>query len=193
MIYLASSSPRRAELLRQIGVQFQVRAVAVDESKLAGESAAEYVCRMARCKAQKAAEKIRAEGDKHPVLAADTIITLDGVIIGKPADPGQCHHILCQLSARQHQVLTAIALVTGLDIELRLSVNRVSFRPISNAEIASYCASREPGDKAGAYAIQGKAAVFIEHLEGSYSSVMGLPLFETAELLRHENIELFEA
>lgn len=193
MIYLASSSPRRAELLRQIGVQFQVRAVAIDESKLANESAAEYVCRMARCKAQKAAEQIGEDSDTFPVLAADTIIAFDGVIIGKPANPEQCHGILRQLSARQHQVLTAIALVTGLDIELRLSVNRVSFRPISSAEIASYCASREPRDKAGAYAIQGRAAVFIEHLEGSYSSVMGLPLFETAELLRSENIELYEA
>lgn len=180
-------------MLRQIGVRFEVRAVAIDESKFEHESAAEYVCRMARCKAQKVNAKILESPDQHPVLAADTIITLDGGIIGKPADVDQCHRILQQLSARQHLVLTAVALATATDCSLRLSVNRVSFRRISAAQIESYCASAEPMDKAGAYAIQGRAAVFIEHLEGSYSAVMGLPLFETAELLESVNIVLFES
>lgn len=193
MIYLASSSPRRAELLRQIGVEFEGLAVDIDESKLGHESAAEYVCRMARCKAEKANEQIMASPDPYPVLAADTIITLDGGIIGKPADVEQCHSILQQLSAKQHLVLTAVALATAADTNVRLSVNRVSFRRISAAEIESYCASAEPQDKAGAYAIQGRAAIFIEHLEGSYSSVMGLPLFETAELLESVNIVLFKS
>jgi septum formation protein len=193
MIYLASSSPRRAELLRQIGVEFEGLSVDIDESKLGHESAAEYVCRMARCKAQKAHEQIRGSPDQYPVLAADTIITLDGGIIGKPADVDQCHSILQQLSAKQHLVLTAVALATAADTSVRLSVNRVSFRRISAAEIESYCATAEPRDKAGAYAIQGRAAIFIEHLEGSYSSVMGLPLFETAELLESVNIVLFKS
>jgi septum formation protein len=197
MIYLASRSPRRAELLRQIGVDFVVHDVDIDESRLPAEAAGEYVCRMASTKARIAAGQIGDElmvagrRESCAVLAADTTITLDGDIIGKPADRDQCRCILQRLSARQHQVLTAVALATAGDIALRLTRNRVSFRCLSTAEIEAYCATAEPMDKAGAYAIQGKAALFIDHLEGSYSAVMGLPLFETAELLRNADIELF--
>ena len=201
MIYLASKPPRRAELLRQIGVDFVVHDVDIDESRLPAEPASEYVCRMATSKARIAAgqivDELMAAGkmagrlESCAVLAADTTIALDDDIIGKPADRDQCRCILERLSARQHQVLTAVALATAGDIAVRLTRNRVSFKPLSTAEIEAYCATAEPMDKAGAYAIQGKAALFIDHLEGSYSAVMGLPLFETAELLRNADIELF--
>jgi septum formation protein len=206
MIYLASRSPRRAELLRQTGVEFQLHDIDIDESRLPAESATDYVCRMATSKARIAAAEIAAEqvvderivhqlraGQQRPVvvLAADNTIALDDDIIGKPADRDQCRCILERLSARQHLVLTAVALATEDDIALRLTRNRVSFRSLSAQEIESYCATEEPMDKAGAYAIQGKAALFVDHLEGSYSAVMGLPLFETAELLRNADIELF--
>jgi septum formation protein len=190
MIYLASRSPRRAELLNQIGVKYQVHAIDIDESRTAGESPAEYVCRLAIEKAQTVARELATQQDSFQVLAADTTISLDGDIIGKPADQDQCRCILGQLSARQHLVLTAVALATPDNIAWRLTQNRVSFRALSPREIESYCASDEPMDKAGAYAIQGKAALFIEHLEGSYSAVMGLPLFETAELLQDAGIDL---
>ena len=189
MIYLASASPRRAELLRQIGVEFEVHPVDIDEARRRHESPVEYVCRMAREKAECAAQQLAADGGRL-VLAADTTITLDGDIIGKPADRDQCCRILGRLSARQHLVLSAVALATGDQVLLRLTQNRVSFRALSPAEIESYCSSPEPTDKAGAYAIQGKAALFVEHLEGSYSAVMGLPLFETAELLRDAEVAL---
>jgi len=191
MIYLASRSPRRAELLQQIGVEFQLHDIDIDESRLPGESASEYVCRMATTKARVAAEQIAQQQGSYMVLAADTAIALDDDIIGKPADRDQCRCILEQLSARQHLVLTAVALATAENIALRLTSNQVSFRALSAQEIKSYCATTEPMDKAGAYAIQGKAALFVDHLEGSYSAVMGLPLFETAELLRNADIELF--
>jgi len=196
MIYLASRSPRRAELLRQTGVEFLLHDIDIDESRLPTESATDYVCRIATSKARIAAAEIAAEQlagwqESGVVLAADTTIALDDDIIGKPADRDQCRCILERLSARQHLVLTAVALATADDIALRLTRNRVSFRSLSAQEIESYCATEEPMDKAGAYAIQGKAALFIDHLEGSYSAVMGLPLFETAELLRNADIELF--
>jgi septum formation protein len=190
MIYLASSSPRRAELLDQIGVQFRVYAIEIDETRYDGEAAADYVCRMAKEKAEVVARALSAQQDDYRVLAADTTITLDGDIIGKPADQGQCRCILGQLSARQHLVLTAVALATPNGIACRLVQSRVSFKALSPAEIDDYCASEEPMDKAGAYAIQGRAALFIKHLEGSYSAVMGLPLFETAELLRDADTAL---
>ena len=190
MIYLASSSPRRAELLDQIGVEFSVHAIDIDETRLPGEPPAEYVGRLARQKAASAASELAAQQDDYRVLAADTTIALDGDIIGKPADQEQCHCILGRLSARQHLVLTAVALATPDSLAWRLCQSRVSFRALTAQEIESYCASDEPMDKAGAYAIQGRAALFIEHLEGSYSAVMGLPLFETAELLKDADVAL---
>jgi septum formation protein len=196
MIYLASQSPRRAELLRQIGVQFEVRAADVDESQRRGEAADAYVCRVAGDKAsvvaaQLASEQLASEQLAAVVLAADTTIALAGRIIGKPRDDADCCCILRQLSGREHTVLSAVALVQQGRLDYRLSRNRVWFRKLDDREIESYCASAEPMDKAGAYAIQGKAAVFIERLEGSYSAVMGLPLCETAVLLGNAGIEIF--
>jgi septum formation protein len=192
MIYLASQSPRRAELLRQIGVEYEVYASAIDETMLATESPEEYVSRMAETKARVASAAIAKTRACGAVLAADTTIVLDGEIIGKPSDQDDCCRILRRLSGRQHQVLTAVALASGDRLESRLTRNQVNFRVLKAREIAAYCASPEPLDKAGAYAIQGKAAVFVERLEGSYSAVMGLPLYETAELLRRADIEIFE-
>ncbi|MCP4980932.1 MAG: septum formation inhibitor Maf [Gammaproteobacteria bacterium] len=191
MIYLASRSPRRAELLTQIGVEFEVKATDIDETRSEDESATEYVCRMAVRKARVINDEVVGTPQAYPVLAADTTIALDGDTIGKPADRDQCCCILGQLSGRQHLVLSAVALATQAEIKLRLTRNRVSFRALSTTEIESYCATEEPMDKAGAYAIQGKAAMFIEHLEGSYSAVMGLPLYETAELLAGAEIKMF--
>ena len=191
MIYLASQSPRRAELLRQIGVEYEVIAADIDESLLAGESAEDYVCRIACRKARVVAEQLAGAGDTSPVLAADTTIALDGDIIGKPVDGEDCCSILRRLSGREHLVLSAVALVAGERLQYRLSRNQVRFRELDASEIAAYCAGAEPLDKAGAYAIQGKAAVFVERLQGSYSAVMGLPLYETAELLRDAGIKIF--
>ena len=192
MIYLASQSPRRAELLRQIGVEHEVYASAIDETMLATESPEEYVSRIAETKARVASAAIAKTRASAVVLAADTTIAIDGEIIGKPSDEDDCCRILRRLSGRQHQVLTAVALASGDRLESRLTRNQVNFRVLKAREIAAYCASPEPLDKAGAYAIQGKAAVFVERLEGSYSAVMGLPLYETAELLRRADIEIFE-
>lgn len=185
MIYLASKSPRRAELLRQIGIDFRVLSINIDEFNIATESAEQYVCRMAKTKAMLGKKMVSAGA---LILAADTIITIDGNIVGKPVDRSHCRSMLKQLSGRRHQVLSAVAMNYQGETKLRVSKNWVSFRQMEAGEIEAYCASDEPLDKAGAYAIQGKAAVFIEHLEGSYSSVMGLPLFETAELLKQTNI-----
>lgn len=185
MIYLASNSPRRAELLRQIGIKFQVLSVNIDESSHVAESAEQYVLRMAKDKAHAGRSMISASS---PVLAADTIISIDGNIVGKPVDPAHCRKMIAQLSGRRHAVLSAVALSYQNDIKLKVCKSWVSFRHLEAAEIEAYCASGEPVDKAGAYAIQGKAAVFIENLEGSYSCVMGLPLFETAELFKQTNI-----
>ncbi len=192
MIYLASRSPRRAELLRQIGVAFEVFAVDADESRRPGETPSDYVCRVARDKAEQAVAALAARGDAGLVVAADTTIALDGDIIGKPRDPADCCRILARLSGREHEVLSAVALASQSGIAVRMARNRVEFRPLESREVDAYCASAEPLDKAGAYAIQGKAACFVRRLEGSYSAVMGLPLYETAELLREAGIELLK-
>ncbi len=190
MIYLASSSPRRADLLRQIGIDFQVLRVNVDESKIAAESAERYVSRMSETKAQAGRSLVSVDA---PVLAADTIIAIDGNIVGKPDDSFCCQQILAKLSGREHQVLSAVALNYEGKTRLKLSINQVGFRVLEASEIDAYCATNEPLDKAGAYAIQGKAAIFIDHLAGSYSSVMGLPLFETAELLKQVGITVLKS
>jgi septum formation protein len=191
MIYLASQSPRRAELLRQIGVEHEVYSSDIDERQLAAESPEEYVTRLAQTKARVVAVEVAKKQASWVVLAADTTIAIDGDIIGKPVDFSQCRCFLRRLSAREHLVLTAVAVATNEGLDFRLTRNRVKFRELSEREMANYCASPEPMDKAGAYAIQGKAAVFVERLEGSYSAVMGLPLCETAELLRAAHIEIF--
>jgi septum formation protein len=176
-VCLASQSPRRAALLRQIGVAFVVAASEVDETRASGECPQDYVRRLARAKA------LAVHGTALPVLAADTTVVLDAEVCGKPADEAEGVAMLARLSGRTHQVLTAVALRSAAGLDVRLSASTVRFRATSAAERRAYWASGEPRDKAGGYAVQGLGAVFIEHLSGSYSGVMGLPLFETAQLL----------
>lgn len=192
-IYLASKSPRRRELLRQIGVQFDVLTFRggergedadVDETPLPGESVERYVERLALTKAEAGMRRIVwRKLPRQPVLAADTTLELDGEIIGKPADADDARNILQRLSGRTHRVLTAIAISDGNRTRSRISDSTVRFRALTEKDIRHYVASGEPMDKAGAYGIQGRAAVFIEEISGSYSGIMGLPLFEAAELL----------
>ncbi|MDM7323197.1 MAG: Maf family protein [Gammaproteobacteria bacterium] len=187
-LILASTSPRRAELLRQIGVAFELRAVEVDESPRPGEAAAETALRLAVAKAE-AGRSQAAPG--QAVLAADTLVSLDGEPLGKPRDREDFFVMLRRLSGRRHEVCTAVALAWDDSIRSFLSVSHVDFRPLLDAELAAYWATGEPKDKAGGYAIQGRAAVFITRLEGSFSGVMGLPLFETAELLQQAGFRLW--
>lgn len=192
-IYLASKSPRRRELLRQIGVPFDVLTFRsgergddadVDETPFAGEAVERYVERLALTKAEAGFRRILwRKLPRQPVLAADTTLELDGEIIGKPADPADARSILTRLSGRCHRVLTAVAVSDGSRIRSFTSISEVRFRPLSDDDIRYYVASGEPMDKAGAYGIQGRAAIFIEDIRGSYSGIMGLPLFETAQLL----------
>ncbi|MCL2875179.1 MAG: Maf family nucleotide pyrophosphatase [Betaproteobacteria bacterium] len=192
-IYLASSSPRRRELLHQIGVNFKAlifrsirrgRDADIDETPLPGESPDHYVERMALNKAHAGMQRLFwRKLPYHPVLAADTAIDIDGCIIGKPDNADDACEILRQLSGRSHRVLTAVALNDDEHIQSRLSVSDVKFRPLTEDDIRRYVATGEPMDKAGAYAIQGRAAAFIMEICGSYSGIMGLPLFETASLL----------
>ncbi len=190
MIYLASGSPRRAELLRQINLDFEVMPVNIDESPLQFESPSVYVERMANSKAVAGRGKLSDKDPDAVVLAADTIITIDDKIIGKPVDEEHCRCILSTLSGREHRVMSAIAVALKDNTLSRVSISRVWFKSLSTREIDQYCAGQEPIDKAGAYAIQGRAAIFIRHLAGSYSSVMGLPVFETAELLNEAGISV---
>jgi septum formation protein len=181
-VYLASGSPRRRELLQQIGVPFRVVGTAVDEAVLPGEMPLEYVARLAAAKAEAGWERSR-DLVRAPVLAADTAVVLDGKILGKPVDGPEAEGMLRQLSGRTHEVFTAIALRTANGLQSRISRSAVTFRSIAAGEARGYWETGEPSDKAGAYAIQGLGAIFIADLRGSYSGVMGLPLFETAELL----------
>ena len=182
-IVLASASPRRGELLRQAGIACEVRPVDLDESVLPGESPERYVLRLAEAKAR-AAWARRPAGSSEPVLAADTTVVLDGRVFGKPADAAEAREMLGRLSGRTHEVHTAIAVIHAGGAATRLCTSRVTMRDIAPEEIDWYCAGDEPWDKAGGYAIQGRAAVFVSRLDGSYSGVMGLPLCETWELLR---------
>lgn len=180
-LILASASPRRRELLAQIGVPFSVLCADIDESVLPGEAAQTYVQRLARAKALAVLERI--DDPLVCVLGADTTVVLEGRILGKPTDRQQGLEMLGALSGREHCVLTAIALANQARCEVRLSESRVCFRPISAVEAERYWESGEPADKAGGYAIQGWGAVFVRELQGSYSGVVGLPLCETAHLL----------
>ena len=186
-IYLASGSPRRRELLAQIGVPFQVLDVTVDETRLPREAPDAYVVRLARQKAD-AGWRVRPIRTPSPVLAADTTVVLDGEILGKPKDRSDGEQMLRALGGRTHEVLTAVAVATALGPISRTSRSEVTFRAISGAEARGYWATGEPHDKAGGYAIQGAAAIFVANLRGSYSGVMGLPLFETAELLEQAGV-----
>jgi septum formation protein len=181
-LYLASGSPRRRELLSQIGVRFSTLNCAIDEQSMPSESPAGYVERLARSKAA-AGLNILGGDSQACVLGADTAVLIDGQILGKPTGRDDALRMLGSLSGREHQVLTAVALASVQRCQARVVPSRVWFRPISAAEIQAYWDSGEPRDKAGGYAIQGLAAVFVSHLQGSYSAVVGLPLCETAKML----------
>ena len=198
-IYLASRSPRRRDLLKQLGVKFDPlllrlsgpRGADVDETQHAGESPADYVERTAR---EKAAFGLQVLGMRtmlqRPVLAADTVVIVDGDVLGKPADREQAAAFLRRLSGRVHEVRTAVALAMEGPLMCETSVSLVSFRELAEDEILRYCATPEPYDKAGGYGIQGLAALFIERIEGSYTGVMGLPLFETGRMLTQAGIRI---
>jgi septum formation protein len=187
-IYLASASPRRGELLRQIGVDFIVRPAQIAERKLVREAPVEYVERLARAKAADVWRRVVACEEPRPVLAADTVVVVDGDVLGKPGGREQALTMLARLSGRRHEVLTGVAVQHGRDIESKVNSSKVRFRATTVREREAYCGTDEPNDKAGGYAIQGFGAVFIRSLTGSFSSVMGLPLFETAALLRRYGI-----
>lgn len=190
-LVLASASPRRRELLEQIGVRHSVHAVDVDETREPGEAPRDYVLRLARAKAQAAWDRL-ARDAQRAVLAADTAVVLDDEILGKPRDCADALRMLEQLSGRTHRVLTAIALRDRAGLAADLNESRVTFRRVTRAEAERYWETGEAADKAGAYAVQGRGAVFIERIEGSYSGVMGLPLYETALLLNAAGILLWD-
>jgi septum formation protein len=198
-IYLASKSPRRLELLQQIGVPVSVvhlregtsRGRDVDESPSPGESPFVYVERMAKIKCEIGWLRIgQRRLHNKPLLSADTIVVHNGRIFGKPSTAMDAMATLRALSGSTHDVVTAVAVTNGIQTFHDVSVSRVRFRDLTDLEISSYVASGEPMDKAGAYGIQGKAGIWVERIEGSYSGVVGLPLFETAELLKRVGIDL---
>jgi len=188
-IYLASRSPRRRELLTQIGVRFAVVEAEVDETCHPGEHPEDYVLRVALEKARQAHAALPA-GDSRPVLGADTTVVVEERILGKPATAEDCLAMMQSLSGRSHRVLTAVALIAPDGERTDLSESRVTFRSLTRDECLRYWLTGEPQDKAGGYGIQGLGALFIAGLNGSYSGVMGLPLFETGRLLGQAGIEL---
>ena len=200
LLYLASHSPRRRELLRQINVRFEtlllrsdrMRGSDVEEIPRAGEAPTDYVTRITLEKARMGAARARERGMAPGlVLAADTEVVIDGEALGKPLDAAAAAQMLTRLSGRSHEVLSAVAVATGeTEIDIRLARSVVSLKVLDPVEVRRYVSSGEPLDKAGAYAIQGLGALFVTRLEGSYSAVMGLPLFETAELLRNNGFDL---
>jgi septum formation protein len=192
-IYLASKSPRRRELLRQIGVDFELllNDTEVDESVLPGEAPREYVARVTLEKAQRARQTMmRRQLPVRPVLAADTTVVVDAAILGKPADTAEAVQMIRSLSGRTHQVLTSIAVAFNDQLWQTTQSSDVVFAPLSERTIAAYCATPEPYDKAGGYGIQGPAAVFISDIAGSYSGIAGLPLFETVQLLQKAGVHI---
>lgn len=194
-LYLASASPRRRELLTQIGVAHEVLLVPAppgeDEPQHPGESGADYVRRTARDKALRGRDWMRSQHlSQLPLLAADTTVILAGTVLGKPVDRDDAIRILRALSGSAHEVHTAVAVCSGDQLQEAVSVTEVRMRELADAEISRYCDSGEPFGKAGAYGIQGLAGTFISHIAGSYTGVMGLPLFETANLLRAAGIQI---
>lgn len=186
--HLASASPRRVEILNGLGLAFTAEGVDIDETPLAGETARDMVMRLAEAKASAAARV-------HPglVLGSDTAVTLDGEIYGKPAGENEAMNMLARLSGRRHEVLTAVVLVSGNRVLRDLSVTRVTFREIQSDEARRYWQSGEPEGKAGGYAIQGFGGVFVEKISGSYSGVVGLPVFHTARLLQKAGVNVIVA
>jgi septum formation protein len=191
LILLASASPRRSALLTQIGVPHAIRPVNIDESVRPGESPAEYVYRLARAKAETLWDQL-GPAERIPVLGADTTVALGTGVLGKPASASELLTMLRRLSGQTHQVYTGVALRSERGTGLRLSVSDVTFRALNDLEIIAYWESGEPADKAGGYAVQGRAATFIERIHGSYSGIVGLPLFETAQLLAEIGWKAFE-
>ncbi|MGZ5599325.1 MAG: Maf family protein [Methylobacter sp.] len=187
-IILASASPRRKELLNQIKIAYRVHPVDLDETPLANEMPLDYVQRLA---AEKSAACVAALGDSLPVLAADTAVVLDGLIMGKPKDRDDAFSMLRLLSGKMHRVYSAVSL-RGREHGQAVSITEVTFRSLTESEIEAYWQSGEPVDKAGSYAIQGLGGIFVESINGSFSGVVGLPLFETAELLSRQGIGLFK-
>jgi septum formation protein len=190
-IYLASRSPRRRQLLKQIGVNFEMRPVSIDEMMEKGETPADYVCRMARAKAERGwLSLMQRRLPLRPLLAADTVVVFRGKIIGKPDSLAHGREMLSTLSGQTHKVLTAVAVISKNKIEESLSSTTIRFRDISQSEITGYLNGTESHDRAGSYAIQGRAAVFIIKISGSYSGALGLPIFETGQLLEKFNIKI---
>ncbi|MDJ0928456.1 MAG: Maf family protein [Gammaproteobacteria bacterium] len=189
-VYLASASPRRRELLAQLGLDCEVLPVNVDETSLPGEAPGQYVSRLALAKAR--AVDASALQAPAPVIAADTTVVLDGDILGKPRGEADACAMLCRLGGQVHEVYTAVAAKQAAHEVTALSCSTVRFRDIDADEARAYWGTGEPRDKAGAYGIQGIAAIFVERLEGSYSGVMGLPLFETARLLQSLGLRVLE-
>ena len=199
-IYLASRSPRRRELLKQIGINFellimrsypQVRAD-VDETPQPSESPGDYVSRLARSKATAGwARLMERRLPRLPVLGADTTVAVDGEIIGKPSTPDEAATMLRKLAGREHEVFSAVAVAFNDNVELKLSRSVVRFAELTDALIEDYVDTGEAMDKAGAYGVQGKAATFIAQIDGSYSGIMGLPLYETSLLLRQVGMPVF--
>jgi septum formation protein len=189
LIYLASASPRRSALLTQISVVHRVRPVDIDEAERPGEAPADYVTRLARTKAETLWTRL-ADSERLPVVGSDTTVALGSDILGKPANRADGIAMLRRLSGQTHQVYTGVALRSMQGIESRLSISDVTFRALSDAEVEAYWSTGEPADKAGGYAVQGRAAMFIERITGSYSGIVGLPLFETAALLASIGWEL---
>ena len=189
MFYLASRSPRRVQLLKSIGLVFHVLALDVVEGVYESETPERTVARLAREKAAAGMFMLRRDGlATHPVVAADTIVVDGDRILGKPSCAGQARDMLERLSGRTHRVLTAVALHAGASVQIRTSESLVTMKTLACSEIERYWATGEPRDKAGGYAIQGIGGGFVERLEGSYSGVVGLPLFETRELLESAGI-----
>ncbi|NOQ87805.1 MAG: septum formation inhibitor Maf [Gammaproteobacteria bacterium] len=182
-IILASASPRRRELLQQIGIKAIVQSVDIDEAQKQNETVRDYVERLAMEKAQCGFDTI-SNDEQLPVLGSDTIVEIDGEILGKPENRQQAKKMLMQLSGKNHQVYTSVAIVTHDKSVIMTSSSQVEFKTLEAQEIDSYLASGEADDKAGAYAIQGIAAQFVKNINGSFSGVMGLPLYETVELLK---------
>lgn len=190
ILYLASASPRRQELLRQLGIGFEILPSSIVERRALSESPADYVRRMAREKAQHGLSSMHERGlPVRPVLGADTEVVLEDEVLGKPRDPEHAAQMLRRLSGRTHTVLSALCLLTPTGEHIALNENRVQFAAMKDNDIKKYVATGEADDKAGAYAIQGRAAGFIARLEGSYSGVMGLPLYELHKLLEQAGLE----
>lgn len=187
MLVLASQSPRRAELLTQLQVRFTTCVANIDESVLSGETAHAYVLRLAE---QKAKAGLAMSDNDATVLGSDTVVVVDNQILGKPIDQADSQRMLKLLSDRTHQVCTAVAVVNRERVESCLVATDVTFKPLSDVEIDAYWHSGEPADKAGSYGIQGLAGRFVTRIEGSYSAVVGLPLYETSELLSEMGLSL---